>query len=156
MKCIFDGCSLEACAKNYCQGHYMQKRRGNGLSPLYNHLSLKDRIESKIEKNKNGCLIWIGHVDTAGYPNIKFQGKNYLVHRSYYKIMVEDIQKHDTLDHLCRNKLCINPDHLQPVSRSENVKRMQISKFYETEIARLVDFIESLEYDSQTLTKKGE
>jgi HNH endonuclease len=154
MKCLFNKCELEASAKEYCQGHYMQQRRGQKLSPLYNHLSLKDRIESKIEKDDSGCFIWTGHVDTGGYPNIKFQGKNYLVHRSYYKIVVEDIQKHNTLDHLCRNKLCINPDHLQPVSRSENVKRMQIGRFYETEIARLVDFIESLGYDSQTLLPK--
>jgi hypothetical protein len=68
--------------------------------------------------------------------------------------MIEEIGRHDTLDHLCRNKLCIEPSHLEPVSRSENIKRMQISKYYETEINRLVDFIESLGYDSRTLQPK--
>ena len=154
MKCKYENCSLESVAKEFCQGHYMQQRRGKEMSPLYNHLSMQERIESKISIDSNGCMVWSGHTDTGGYPNIKYQGKNYLVHRAYYKIFNGEIPAHDTLDHLCRNKLCINLNHLQPVSRSENIKRMQISKYYETEINRLVDFIESLGYDSHTLLPK--
>ena len=143
-------------SNGYCSGHEMQVRRGKELSPLKTQETFKDRIERKCLRNESGCFVWTGHVDTAGYPNVKWKNKNYLVHRAYYKIMVEDIQKHDTLDHLCRNKLCIEPKHLEPVSRSENVKRMQISKYYETEISRLIDFIESIGYDSKTLLMKEE
>lgn len=155
MKCLFNECNKErTSSRGLCSGHEMQARRGKDLTPLKTEETLKERIERKCQLNTNGCLIWNGHVDTAGYPNVKWQNKNYLVHRAYYKIMVSDIKKHDTLDHLCRNKLCINPKHLEPVSRSENIKRMQISKYYETEINRLIDFIESLGYDSETLLKK--
>lgn len=152
--CIYEKCNLKSVANQYCQGHYMQLRRGQKLSPLYNHLTIKERIEMKIVEDKNECLIWQGQTDTSGYPNIKFKGKNHLVHRAYYKEIVGNIASHDTLDHICRNKLCVNPKHLEPVSRSENIKRMQISKYYEIEINRLVDFIESLGYDSKTLQPK--
>ena len=152
--CKYEKCNLNSVTSGYCQGHYMQIRRGKKLSPLYNHLTIKERIEMKVIENKNGCLIWQGQIDTAGYPNMKFKGKNYLVHRAYYKEIVGNIESYDTLDHICRNKLCINPKHLEPVSRSENVKRMQISKYYEKEISRLIDFIESLGYDSHTLQLK--
>jgi hypothetical protein len=132
----------------------MQIRRGKPLSPLKTQETLQERIERKSVRNNDGCLIWTGHIDTSGYPNVKWKNNNYLVHRAYYKIMVADIKRHDTLDHLCRNKLCIETQHLEPVSRSENIKRMQISKYYETEINRLIDFIDSLGYDSHTLQPK--
>lgn len=154
MICSYETCKQAVTANGYCQGHYMQLRRGYDLSPLYNHLSMKDRIEMCLVPGDNGCLIWNGHTDTGGYPNITFKGKKYLVHRAYYKELVGNIESHDTLDHLCRNKMCVNPEHLEPVSRSENVKRMQMGKYYETEIARLVDFIESIGYNSITLKKK--
>lgn len=154
MECSYNKCNLKSKTGGYCGGHYAQILRGRNLQPLYNHLSLIERIEQKVEKQENGCLIWKGHVDTGGYPNIKFKGKSYLVHRAYYKELVEDIKSHNTLDHLCRNKLCVNISHLEPVSRSENVRRMQIAKYYEEEIDRLIDFIECLGYDSRTLQKR--
>ena len=155
--CSFEGCDLpQKGNNNYCGGHNAQFIRNQKMKPLYNHMSLKERVESKIHIDKNGCMIWNGQTDTSGYPQMKFAGKNYLVHRAYYKVMVGDIESHDSLDHLCRNKLCVNPEHLEPVSISENVKRMLTAKYYETEINRLVDFIESLGYDSNTLTKKEE
>lgn len=155
MNCIYENCKLpKSSSMGYCSGHQMQIRRGKELSPLKTQETLQERIERKSIRNDSGCLVWTGHVDTAGYPNIKWKNINYLVHRIYYKILVENIERHDTLDHICRNKLCIEPTHLEPVSRSENIKRMQISKYYETEIKRLVDFIESLGYDSKTLLKE--
>ena len=154
MNCSYETCKLIVTANGYCQGHYMQLRRGYSLTPLYNHLSMQDRVEMKINKDSNGCFVWTGNVDTGGYPQMKFRGKTLLVHRAYYKEIVGDLEPHNTLDHLCRNKLCVNPEHLEPVSRSENVKRMQIGQYYETEIKRLVDFIESIGYNSNTLTKR--
>lgn len=157
MNCIYENCQLtKSSSTGYCSGHQMQIRRGKKLSPLKTQETLQERIERKSIRNDSGCLIWTGHIDTAGYPNVKWNNVNYLVHRAYYKIIIEDIKRHDTLDHLCRNKLCIEPSHLEPISRSENVKRMQISKYYEAEIKKLVDFIESLGYDNKTLLKKEE
>lgn len=46
-----------------------------------------------------------------------------LAHRVAYKILVGPISRGLVIDHLCRNKLCVNPDHLEPVTQSVNVQR---------------------------------
>lgn len=155
VQCKFSDCRLLKISNSgYCGGHNAQLTRGQKLAPLKNWETLKERIERKIIKHDSGCLVWTGNLDTAGYPTVKWKNESLLVHRAYYKIMVKDIQRHDSLDHLCRNKLCIEPSHLEPVSLSENVNRMLVAKYYEKEISRLVDFIESLGYDSKTLLPK--
>lgn len=77
-----------------------------------------------------------------------------MVHRIVFEELVRSLIAGETLDHLCRNRICINPDHLEAVSLRENVKRMHAYRSLEKEIARLVDFVESLGYNSKTLLPK--
>lgn len=87
-----------------------------------------DRIYSRIYPEPNsGCWIWAGAHDKKGYGNARFpvNGVNKVqnVHRIVYVIEKGEIPKGYDLDHLCRNPACVNPDHLEVVNRSENVKR---------------------------------
>lgn len=153
MKCLYEICKLNAKTAGYCVGHYAQKHKGKDLKPLYNHMSLQERIEEHM-RWENECLIWDHRLDSSGYPQIKYQGGQRLVHRAYYEIMIRPLHKHESIDHLCRNKTCINLNHLEPVSNSENVKRMLAANFYEKEIERLKKFIVSLGYNPHTLEKE--
>jgi hypothetical protein len=88
---------------------------------------LLDRIMSKlvIDTNGRGCWIWTGYVaeKSSGYGRIGINRRQRAVHRVVYELMVADVPQHLDLDHLCRNRRCANPCHLEPVTRRENILR---------------------------------
>lgn len=67
------------------------------------------------------CWIWTGSTNRAGYGTLGYEHKGYLAHRMAYELWRGPIQH--TLDHLCRVHACCNPDHLEDVTRVENIKR---------------------------------
>lgn len=71
------------------------------------------------------CLEWQGYVEPKGYGTITRDRKSLRVHRCVYKIVKGKISKLKVLDHLCRNKICANPDHLEEVKSGVNVLRGQ-------------------------------
>lgn len=75
------------------------------------------------EHSKDACWPWPGHVGRLGYAQAKFQGAFYLAHRLAYILARGEIPLGLVLDHLCRNRSCCNPDHLEPVTPRENVAR---------------------------------
>lgn len=82
------------------------------------------RLAAKIERGPEGaCWIWTGARQTTGYGNILYLGKVRLAHRLVYEILRGPIPDGLDLDHLCRVRWCVNPDHLEPVTRSVNLKR---------------------------------
>ena len=89
-------------------------------------LDLKTRLMSKIVRHKNGCWVWKGSVfkKTNGeYGQIRINNKVRFAHRVCYELLVSKVADGLELDHLCRNTLCINPKHLEPVTHHENVLR---------------------------------
>lgn len=83
---------------------------------------VKVRLMNRIKKNRNECWIWLGGT-INGYGRIYDAGKLHLVHRVSYEIHTGPIPKGLTLDHLCRVRRCINPDHLEPVTVKLNLLR---------------------------------
>lgn len=67
-----------------------------------------------------GCWEWVGSRMKHGYGQFGAQG---LAHRFSYKMHVGPIPKGLTVDHLCRNRSCVNPNHLEVVTLRENVLR---------------------------------
>jgi hypothetical protein len=87
-----------------------------------------DRVLSRIVPEPNsGCWLWTGAHDAKGYGFCRYprDGINVVqnAHRVVYEIERGPIPNGLDLDHLCRNSACVNPDHLEPVSRSVNVRR---------------------------------
>jgi hypothetical protein len=70
-----------------------------------------------------GCWVWQRARTTAGYGQIYLNGKMSYAHRVFYEGYVADIPPGLVLDHLCRNPGCCNPDHLEPVTFAENMRR---------------------------------
>lgn len=68
------------------------------------------------------CVEWLGST-IRGYGYVGVHGKTMLAHRASYEFFVGPIPEGLHLDHLCRNRSCINPTHLEPVSQGENNAR---------------------------------
>ena len=82
---------------------------------------LKD-FWSKVVKKK-GCWEWKGTVDKPGYSIIFICGKSTKAHRFSWELHNGKIPDGLTIDHLCRNRACVNPAHLEPVTHRENIIR---------------------------------
>ena len=87
------------------------------------------KILSRCTVDKNGCIVWTGAKTSAGYGNIrlKINGKpKFLVtHRVIYLYHNPGLENADDLeiDHLCRNRLCCNKNHLEAVTTKTNTLR---------------------------------
>jgi hypothetical protein len=68
------------------------------------------------------CLLWPTS-SKGGYGTLSRGGTTLLAHRVAYELLVGPIPEGLTLDHLCRNRACVNPDHLEPVTMRVNVLR---------------------------------
>src|SRR3990172_4635332 len=82
--------------------------------------TIMSRIESITE---SGCMIWMGATQDKGYGTVKWNGKTARVHRLIYTLLKGTIPLGMTLDHLCRVRCCVNPDHLEVVTGKENTLR---------------------------------
>lgn len=71
----------------------------------------------------SGCWLWIGAMTAKGYGSFWANGKSCRAHRWSYRHRNGPIPKGMTLDHLCRVRSCVNPDHLEVVSNRENIQR---------------------------------
>ena len=82
-----------------------------------------DRLLSKTRLVAGGCWMWQGYVRRDGYGWFWLRGRNVVAHRAAYQLCVGDIPHGLQLDHLCRNRACVNPDHLEPVTAQVNTLR---------------------------------
>lgn len=75
----------------------------------------------------SGCWLFAGHLDRDGYGRVtvRMDGKPYnrLVHRLVYGVFKGDIPAGMVADHKCKVRCCCNPDHIEPVTVSENQRR---------------------------------
>lgn len=73
---------------------------------------------------RGSCWIWDRGVNNGGYGTLSVDGrKGVMAHRYYYERVKDKIPAGFVLDHLCRNRRCVNPEHLEPVPHVENCRR---------------------------------
>lgn len=77
---------------------------------------------------QDSCWLW-ARSTKDDYPMLWIGKKRYRAHRVIYEALVGLIPEGLSLDHLCRVKCCVNPEHLEPVTHAENVRRGNSGKF---------------------------
>lgn len=85
--------------------------------------TIMERLWRYSELRPNGCRIWTGALDRGGYGAINVGGAKHKAHRLAYELLVGPIPDGLVIDHVCRNRDCINPAHLEPVTHEENKRR---------------------------------
>lgn len=80
-------------------------------------------------KTSCGCWIWLGEENRNGYGRFKRRGKKIMAHKYYFQLFKGPIQRGLVLDHLCRNRACVNPEHLEPVTVQVNTLRGEAKLF---------------------------
>jgi len=90
---------------------------GLGMSPAQ-----LERFWSNVE-DQGFCWHWTGSRIKGGYGNFRFGRRTHQAHRLAYQLLVGEIGPGLQLDHLCRIRACVNPDHLEPVAQRINILR---------------------------------
>lgn len=89
--------------------------------------SLEERLRSRYQVDDvTSCWNWTGAISAGKYGSLYSNGRMQKAHRLSYELSCGSIPDGLDLDHLCRNTRCINPAHLEPVTRSENLRRSPI------------------------------
>ena len=83
---------------------------------------MQKRFWNNVQRNGE-CWEWTASTQTQGYGQTTYSGRRWLAHRVAYELMVGPIPEGLTLDHLCRNRICVRPGHLEAVTNRENVLR---------------------------------
>ena len=95
---------------------------------LFDDTTLK-RFWAKVDKNgplfnSTPCWLWTAQINNKGYGKLKPpKGMSQLAHRFAYETFIAQIPQDLEIDHLCRNRRCVNPQHMEPVTHAENMKR---------------------------------
>lgn len=89
------------------------------------------RLERSFHVEPNtGCWLWLGHLATGGYGSTPRMRDGRWVSARAHRVVYEEVRGPIPdgleLDHLCHQRCCVNPDHLEPVTHQENVRRATV------------------------------
>ncbi len=131
-------CEKQAAARGLCPTHWMAWRRQTGPGFLSLYGDVEARFWAKVDRSNDlGCWLWLGTLERSGYGQFFTNATPRLAkaHRFAYELLIGRVPDGCELDHLCHDpavcslknacthRRCVNPAHLEPVTRRANVLR---------------------------------
>lgn len=121
-RCEAPGCDARPLARGLCRSHYERQASAGEARP---QPTVMDRFWASVEKTDT-CWLWTGSLTRPrprGYGQLKVNGQSVTAHRFSYETFVGPVPEGMQLDHLCRVRQCVRPDHLEPVTGQVNYLR---------------------------------
>ncbi len=106
-----------------CHGCGGERPAGQLRCEPCQRLRVLDNVVNLLELTDSGCWTYIGQRNKGGYGRVRSGRGQVVAHRVTYEHFVGEVPEGLELDHLCRNPSCCNPDHLEAITHSENMKR---------------------------------
>lgn len=113
-----------------------------------------DRFMPKVVIGDDGCWHWTGAKERRGYGFFRVGRKTMRAYRYAYIAHIGPVEPGLELDHICRNRSCVNPDHLRQVTHTENV-RYAMRNLSPQERQRRADRIRLMNVTNPPRLKKG-
>lgn len=88
----------------------------------WRNVPVEQRFALRYEIAENGCWNWTGAIH-LGYGEIRWKGRLFRAHQIAYLLFKGDVPEGLEIDHLCENRRCVNPDHLEAVTHQVNIAR---------------------------------
>lgn len=85
-------------------------------------MTVADRFQAKIDM-RGSCWLWMGAKTVKGYGSFNDGGHTRQAHRVAYELSYGPVPDGLEIDHTCGNRSCVNPQHLEAVTHSENLRR---------------------------------
>lgn len=127
----------------------MRNRTSDGKFTYGNSASAWERFYKNIEILPNGCWQWKLAPDKAGYGHLTLcKHHTVYAHRFAYEQLVGPIPEGKELHHLCHNRRCVNPAHLEPVTRREHIPLGDVTKIRLAQRAAITHCPRGHPYDS--------
>lgn len=129
--CSIEGCGKLARTRGWCPMHYTRvlkhgdplTRLPMGPEPGTQRQPVEPRFWAKVNKTES-CWLWMSGTAGEGYGVFHLEhGRQVYAHRFAYELLVGPIPEGLEIDHLCRVRLCVRPDHLEAVTPQENQRR---------------------------------
>jgi hypothetical protein len=119
--CSIEECDRPAWARTWCSLHYNRwSRNGDPLKAIQRWTQTpEERFWAKVHKTE-GCWVWTAPTN-GGYGHIAIDGRCRMAHRVAYEWSVGPIPAGLVIDHLCRNRACVNPAHMEVVTHQVNI-----------------------------------
>lgn len=139
MKCLVEVCENEAtyrgAARGWCTKHYQRWQKYGDPTKVTILRGSENQVRRFLQKVRpgDGCWEWLGNIGPDGYSRFSGVGP---AHRFAYELLIGPIPEGYELDHLCHSmdstclggydcphRRCVNPAHLEPVTKQENGRR---------------------------------
>jgi len=118
-------------SKGWVKGQPLRFIFGHQARGHFGNYRKKDRIQID---STTGCWNWLLRITKAGYGIGWYNGKFQYMHITLWEEKNGPVPDGLELDHTCRNRRCCNPDHVEPVTRAENVRRGSVAKLTKQDV----------------------